>query len=193
MQRKLGRFGAHAAVVALAAVIGVAFCPPARAQGAEMSLAEQIERKEPKPMPGVCYVMQTKPAVFETTTEQIQVSAERRDPRTGEVTRPARYRTETRQRMVSDRVPQWFRTPCLEQMTDDGIATLQRALQARGVFRGEITGRYDRATQRAVHALQKARGLDSGKLSFQLARELGLVPWETPPEPLTDVGRMATE
>ncbi|MGO4854310.1 peptidoglycan-binding domain-containing protein [Phaeovulum sp. W22_SRMD_FR3] len=193
MRRKLGRYGSHAVTATLCAVIGVALWLPARAQAEEMSLAGQIELKEPTPQPGVCYVIQTKPAVFETTTEQIQVSAERRDPKTGEVIRPARYRTETRQRMVSARVPQWFRTPCLEQLTDDGIATLQRALQARGVFRGEITGRYDRATQRAVHVWQKARGLDSGKLSFQLARELGLVPWETPPEPLTDVGKTAGE
>jgi hypothetical protein len=189
MRMKLGRYGSLATAATLFALIGAAPWVPAMAQAEEMSLAGQIELKEPLLLPGVCYVSQIKPAVFETTTEQVQVSAERRDPKTGTVIRPARYRTETRQRMISERVPQWFRTPCVEQLTDDGIATLQRALQARGVFRGEITGRYDRPTQRAVHVWQKARGLDSGKLSFQLARELGLVPWETPPEPLIDVGK----
>jgi uncharacterized protein (DUF2126 family) len=52
---------------------------------------------------------------------------------------------------------------------------LQRALKARGLFPGAVTGVEDAATREATRRFQAARGLDSGTLSLAAARELGIV------------------
>ena len=69
-----------------------------------------------------------------------------------------------------------FRVPCPEVMTTDFIATLQRALAARGQYDGPITGRADPATRRAVQGFQKSHGFDSPILTLDTAQKLGLVP-----------------
>ena len=69
-----------------------------------------------------------------------------------------------------------FRVPCPELMTHDFIATLQRALAARGVYSGPITGHADAATRAAVQAFQKANGFNSPILTLETAQRLGLVP-----------------
>ena len=69
-----------------------------------------------------------------------------------------------------------FAVPCPEQIDADMIASLQRALLARGHYAGPITGTWDEATSQAVRRLQAPQGLDSGVLSLQAAQMLGLVP-----------------
>lgn len=69
-----------------------------------------------------------------------------------------------------------FRVPCPELMTSDFIATLQRALAARGHYNGPITGRADPATRDAVRGFQRAQGFDSPILTLDTAQRLGLVP-----------------
>lgn len=71
-----------------------------------------------------------------------------------------------------------FRVPCPEQMTPDLIATLQRALQARGQYDGPITGRADPKTRAALQAFQRAGGFDSPILTLDTAQRLGLLPIE---------------
>ena len=51
------------------------------------------------------------------------------------------------------------------------VATLQRALKARGEFNAPITGAWDSATLQALRKFQRARGLDSAQISLQVARE----------------------
>ena len=68
------------------------------------------------------------------------------------------------------------RVPCAEVMTPEFIASLQRALQARGLYRGAVTGTMDTATQDAVRRYQRALGLDLPVLTLASAQSLGLVP-----------------
>ncbi|WFE74046.1 peptidoglycan-binding protein [Roseinatronobacter sp. S2] len=71
-----------------------------------------------------------------------------------------------------------FRVPCPEHMTTDFIATLQRALNARGHYDGPITGRADGQTRAAVQKFQRAQGFDSPILTLDTAQHLGLLPIE---------------
>lgn len=71
-----------------------------------------------------------------------------------------------------------FRVPCPEHMTTDFIATLQRALNARGHYDGPITGRADGQTRAAVQKFQRAQGFDSPILTMDTAQHLGLMPIE---------------
>ncbi|WP_367581112.1 hypothetical protein [Sulfitobacter pontiacus] len=70
-------------------------------------------------------------------TEQVQVQPAQISS-TGEIQSLPIYRTETRQKIVSPRVDNWFETPCISALTPDVIATLQRALEARGFYGGAI-------------------------------------------------------
>ncbi|WP_317055187.1 peptidoglycan-binding domain-containing protein [Roseovarius rhodophyticola] len=93
----------------------------------------------------------------------------------GTVARPAIYKTETRQQIVQERKETWFETPCASDLTPEFTASVQRALKARGVYRGPITSVMDARTRAAVRAYQKPQGLESGILSLAAARQLGLV------------------
>ena len=123
---------------------------------------------------GACWERAVTPAVIETVTEQVLVSPERRGP-DGVVTEPAGFRTETRQSIVSDRRAVWFETPCAGVMGPEFLATLQRALKARGLYTDPLTGVLDAATRAAIRAWQRPRGLDSEVLALASARALGIV------------------
>lgn len=116
--------------------------------------------------PGTCWGLETKPAVIETVTEQVLISDSGAAPV---------YQTETRQTIVEERQEIWFRTPCESEMTPDFIASLQRALYARGYLSGALDGVLDTRTRQAILKLQQAQGLDSDILSLEAARSLGLV------------------
>lgn len=130
---------------------------------------------------GICWAKDTTPAVIETTTEQLVVTDEQRDP-TGKVTAPATYQTKTHQRLVQDHEEVWFRAPCPQDMTVTFIATLQRALKARGLYMAPVTGMMDTTTAEAIRQFQAERGLDSPELSLSAAKELGII--------ATDVSRL---
>ena len=115
------------------------------------------------------------PAVIETVTEQVVVTPETRGE-DGRVLTPATYRTDTRTRIVQDREEVWFRAPCPAEYTVDFVASLQRALKARGFYLLPLTGELDAGTRDAVRRYQAERGLDSPRLSLAAARELGLLP-----------------
>lgn len=124
--------------------------------------------------PGTCWGRDVSPAIVETVTEQIMLQpAEVLGD--GTVINPAAYKTETRQMIVRERRETWFRTPCDEDLPIDFTATLQRALQARGHYRGPITGEMDARTRAAIRRYQAPQGLDSAILSLQAAQTLGLV------------------
>ncbi len=115
--------------------------------------------------PGTCWGRDATPAVIETVTEQV-VHEE-------DGTAPV-YETQTSQQIVTPREDTWFERPCDDVMTPDFNASLQRALKARGHYRGPITGRLDGRTRAAIRAYQKPQGLDSGMLSLAAARQMGL-------------------
>lgn len=122
---------------------------------------------------GQCWASDTTPAIIETVTEQVVVAEELRDA-AGVVTTPAAFETKTFQRMVQDREQVWFRAPCVADITVNFVATLQRALKARGVYLLAVTGEMDAATSDAIRRFQAPRGLDSPILSLAAAKELGI-------------------
>ncbi|SES32110.1 Putative peptidoglycan binding domain-containing protein [Tranquillimonas rosea] len=125
----------------------------------------------PDAAPGTCWARETTPALIETVTEQVQVAPAGRAA-------PATYRTETRQAILRDRDDIWFETPCPEMVTPAFVASLQRALRARGYHRGPVTGEVDDATRRAIRRYQAAQSLHSDALSLAAAKRLGLVAYE---------------
>ena len=111
--------------------------------------------------------------MVETVTDQIilqpaEILAD------GTIAQPAIYKTETRQQIVKPREDTWFETPCEEEITPDFTASLQRALKARGHYRGPINGMFDSRTRTAIRAYQKPQGLDSDMISLAAARQMGL-------------------
>ncbi len=167
------------AVLALTA-LGLAACqssaPPEAPSRADLSI-ELIRLSKPGPPKGpegACWQSDVTPLVIETVSEQVMVSTEARDA-TGRITRPASFRTITHQRIVQEREQIWFQSPCPADMTVDFIATLQRALKARGLYLLPLTGALDPATKSAIQRFQAGRGLDSPTLSLAAARELGII------------------
>lgn len=154
---------------------------PDVARLAEPALVQTRASPPPGSDPNACYGQDVTPAVVETVTEQIMlqpasVSVD------GKTLYPAVYKTETRQAIVEPRRELWFETPCQREMTAEFIATLQRALKARGFYRGPINGEMTARTRRAVRAYQKPQGLDSAILSKAAAKKLGLVSYGPVPE-----------
>ncbi len=130
------------------------------------------------PPPGTnadaCHAREVTPAVIETVTEQIILQPASVDV-SGTILYPAIYKTETRQKIVKEREELWFETPCPEELTPEFIASLQRALSARGHYVGPITGRLGPPTRWAIRKYQKEQGLDSASISIAAARQLGLI------------------
>lgn len=118
---------------------------------------------------GTCWGQTILPARIETETRQVLVSP-------AIAGRPATYQTETRQVIVEPRRAAEFEAVCPEQLTPALVLNLQRALKARDIFRGPITGDGDAATVDALRRYQTSRGgPDSGVLSRKAAVDLGLV------------------
>ncbi|GEM_PF-376607 len=132
---------------------------------------------------GKCWGKDVTPALVETVTEQVLVRpagpvvAPSPDgaPTYKTVQSPAVFDTQTQQKIISPRAEFWFEVPCPAQTDSAFIATLQRALKSRGLFRGVVTGAMDKRTQQAVRWYQKPYGLDSTTLSLAAARQLGII------------------
>jgi hypothetical protein len=138
--------------------------------------AELVVRSDPGPPPGpegACWQADVRPAVIETVTDQVLLQPET-VAEDGSVI-PAVYGSKTHQRIVEDRATVWFRAPCASELTVDFIATLQRALKARGFYLLPLTGVMDAPTRDALRRFQRGRGLDSDHLSLAAARDLGLI------------------
>jgi hypothetical protein len=164
---------------ALALILGACgqSAPDEPATRADFS-ADLIRRASDAPPDGpadACWARDEMPAIIETVTEQVLVTPERRAA-DGTITQAAIYTTNVDQRMVQEREVVWFQTPCGAAATDQNfLASLQRALKARGYYLHDLTGQMDPATRNALRRFQAERGLDSETLSLAAARELGLV------------------
>lgn len=133
----------------------------------------------PGAAPGTCWGKTVSPAVVQTVTRKVllqpaQISSD------GRVQSPPIYKDETQQQVVTPRRENWYEVPCAAQMTPEFIATVQRALSARGYYRGPVTGEMDKRTKDAVQRYQRDEGLDSKTLSVAAARKLGLIAVPTP-------------
>ncbi|MCJ8332849.1 MAG: peptidoglycan-binding protein [Epibacterium sp.] len=122
---------------------------------------------------GTCWSTVILPARIETRSEQVEVSPARYDA-DGRMVAPATYTTETRQGIVTPRQERFFQTPCPEELVPVYVASLQRALTARNLYTGPISGTLDAATGAAIRAYQQPLGIDSADLSLDAARKLGL-------------------
>lgn len=163
-------------VVSVLACLAGCAAPGGGGSATALSLAGEWRATEPGPEAG-CFVEQTRPAVVETVTEQVLEAPERRDPVSGAVIEAARYRSQIHSRIVEGGERMWFAVPCTDQLTPDVVATLQRALAARGLYSGPVSGTIDVATRSAILAYQRPRGLISDRLSLRAAQEMGLIPW----------------
>ena len=163
------------------AICLIAACDAPLPGASEPALVQTLAEAPPGAAPGTCWGKVVAPAVIETVTDQIllqpaEVLAD------GTVQSPAVYKTETRQAIVKERVVTWFETPCGEDLTPEFVASLQRALKARGYYRAAINGQMDSRTRAAIRRFQKPEGLDSGILSLAGARKLGLIAVPHPDE-----------
>ncbi len=138
--------------------------------GVPAFMAAEIESGED----GRCFGRDITPAVIETVTAQVLDLPAVTGP-DGEVLVPAAYRPEVRQQIARERGEVLFETICPPAFTVDFVSTMQRALSARGFYRGEISGILDAQTGRAVQDFQRENGPDSPLLSISAARTLGLV------------------
>lgn len=145
----------------LAAVLLCAACAPQDGGGPQAASLAGALRTAPPPAdtPG-CWHGEERPALFETVTDQ-RVSPDGRVERV------------QRQVLVRDRTAVWFEVPC-GPVTPAFAASLQRALKARGLYPGAVTGILDAPTAEAVRRFQAARGIESATLSLAAARMLGL-------------------
>ena len=142
--------------------------------GTEPEVTRLVADAPPGAPRGSCWGKRIQPGVYETVTVQVMLQPAE-VLANGTVLRPAIYKTETRQAVVRERREIWFETPCATQMTPEFIASLQRALQVRDLYRGPVNGVMDKRTRAAVRRFQQPEGLDSGILSLGAARRLGLV------------------
>jgi len=164
--------------LSLLAIMALAACdaplPGIGPGSGEPGLIQTLAEAPPGAAPGTCWGKVVTPAVIETVTEQVLVQPPELQP-DGSIAAPGIYRTETRQQIETERQVTWFETPCPADLTPDFVASLQRALKARTLYRGGITGEMDARTHAAVRKYQHADGLNNSILSLAAARKLGLV------------------
>ncbi len=123
---------------------------------------------------GRCWGRDIAPAVVQTVTAQ-EIATPAVLAGDGTILTPATWRTTVRQEILRERGEQAFETVCPPVYTAGFVESLQRALGARGYYRGAVDGVLDTATGRAVQDFQRSWGPDSPLLSIEAARRLGLV------------------
>jgi len=128
----------------------------------------------PDARPGACYGKDVTPGVIEHVNERVLIAEAKIGPQ-GNVLSPPQYEERSTQKLVNGHEPVYFETPCPPRWTPDFIASIQRALKARGIYGGAVTGTLDEQTRAAVRTFQVGRGLNSAILSTDSARALGLV------------------
>jgi hypothetical protein len=161
----------------LGAAFAVAGCDAGGVYVARLSepeLSVNLAMAPPNAPEGSCWGRDETPATVQTVTERFLVQPAEIDT-DGTLRQPAVYRTETSQEIVHARHEIWFETPCSEDVTEDFVVSLQRALEVRGFYRGPINGEMDARTRRSVRKYQQEQGLDTSILSLEAAQQLGLL------------------
>jgi hypothetical protein len=163
--------------------LALAGCLPSAPPEADRLDAAPLPRLDARPAQAAegCWAEEGRAAQVETVEVEVVVEPAGLAP-DGTLRAEPLTRIETRQREIAPAKAIWFEVPCPGAMNATRIATLQRALDARGLYDGEATGVVDTATKQAIRAWQAARGLDSATLSLAAARRLGVLP-VAPPTP----------
>ena len=177
------RFAVIRCVTDMASLYFVASCAAPLETVAQAAFNDEHElvytRSTPPPgaKEGSSWGKHVTPAELETFPHQIQLQpAEFRTDST--VSAPAVYKTETSQRITKERRELWFETPCALSLTPEFVESLQRALKARGRFRGSVYGYINAHTRSAILKYQASQGLDSSILFVAAARRLGLIAYD---------------
>ncbi len=110
------------------------------------------------------------PAVYKniTVTKLVQPAQVKR------ITIPEAYSTVTKRQMVSPSKVVWKKVVCQSNMGTSTIASVQKALKAKGLYHGPIDGIYGTLTKQAVRAYQKQNGLAVGGLTHEVMKSLGV-------------------
>ena len=171
----------HAPPGAALLCLALSACTPApmgqevtRADFGDEEIITDFTLGPPGARPGACYGKDVTPATVEQVTEHNLVKEAEIGPE-GNIIAPAKYETVTEARIVDGRESIYFETPCPPRWTPEFIASIQRALSARGLYDGPASGTLDAATRRAIRSYQIDNGLNSAILSTESARKLGLV------------------
>ncbi len=125
--------------------------------------------------PEVCVARIVTPAILETVTDVLMVDPPEQAS-DGTQVAPGQFRTQTYTKVVAPRRETPFEAPCpVTQEDPDFVMQVQRALAVRGLYAGPVHGLYDVPTRAAVEAFQTPLGYESGTLSTEAAKVLGLV------------------
>ncbi|WP_179300215.1 peptidoglycan-binding domain-containing protein [Pseudothioclava arenosa] len=151
---------------------------PDPAPGTALTLSRALMERAPEGGPGCPAEVQIRPASFGTVMRAVELRPARIDPKTGKELEPAVYEERPFSAVVDPGEVKYFETLCREQATPELVANLQRALKARGLYRGAITRRLDAGTRAAIRAYQAPRGLPSDEISRRALMEMGLLVWE---------------
>ena len=122
---------------------------------------------------GRCFARDAAPTEVRIVEETVIVVPEKRD-NLGRITQPAVVRSQDGPQTFRIGDGKRFETLCPQEYTAQFVASLQRAMKARGAYDGPITSAYDAATSQAVRAFQLSSGIDSPLLRRRTALELGL-------------------
>lgn len=165
----------YRAALAVTCALAVSACAPASDDAASRAAQTPYGTPGTEFLPdGTCRARETTPAIYEQVMGEVQVVQAEIAP-DGTVLRAPVYRKAPVPRIVRPRSEISFEAPCPDRLTPEFIASVQRALAARGYFAGNVTGALDAPTSAAIRRYQSERGLDSARLSLETARALGLI------------------
>lgn len=154
------------AVLCLLAVLGLTACDGA-------SIISDAADAD-KPLPDICWDTTISPAVIETVTEQVLVQPAELGA-DGTVLSPAIHETRTHQQIVQERLETRSEALCDHVLTPEFIKSVQRALQVRTLYYGQINGEMDVLTRSAIREYQQQQGFDTDTLLPSTARQMGLI------------------
>ena len=119
----------------------------------EPDLLQTTDIAPPGAPAGTCWGKIESPAVIETVERKILVQPAQITS-DGIIQAPPVYRTEKTAEVVVPRKATWFQTPCNTDLTEDFVASVQRALKARGYYAGPVNGMMTARTRAAVRRFQ---------------------------------------
>lgn len=125
---------------------------------------------------GTCWDKTETPALVKTVTEDVLVQPAQISS-TGTLQSLPVYRSQTRQVILQERQIRWFQILCDADLTPDYVASVQRALALRNLYKGEVNGKMSPQTRAAIKAFQKEQAVsaaDHATLTVEGARKLGL-------------------
>ncbi|SLN30228.1 Putative peptidoglycan binding domain protein [Roseovarius litorisediminis] len=152
----------------------LAACQSALPRPFKPEVVQLLDQEPQYPRPGTCWEKSSIPDAGAPLTGRMWEIPSSSGTNGSDV-KPAADDAELQESDFEARKDIWFETPCREVLTPEFIASLQRALKARNLYAGPVTGEYGTQTSAAVYSYQAPQGLQTGVLSIAAARQMGLV------------------